>query len=98
MPMLILFAQMSLPSLQTIYDIAGILAVIAGVLYSRMSMSSIWLLENIDCTFSGESGDYPNIARTLPQILTRQRLHQSPFPRFTSIPKPDISTSLAGRE
>ena len=39
MLMLILFARSSLPSLQTIYFIAGILAVIAGVLYSRMSMS-----------------------------------------------------------
>jgi len=39
MLMLILFARSSLPSLQTIYVIAGILAVIAGVLYSRMSMS-----------------------------------------------------------
>jgi len=37
--MLILFARSSLLSLQTIYVIAGILAVIAGVLYSRMSMS-----------------------------------------------------------
>ena len=39
MLMLILFERSSLPSLQTIYVIAGILAVIAGVLYSRMSMS-----------------------------------------------------------
>ena len=30
---------MPIPSLQTLYIIAGILAVIAGVLYSRMSMS-----------------------------------------------------------
>ena len=39
MLMLILFARSFLLSLQTIYVIAGILAVIAGVLYSRMSMS-----------------------------------------------------------
>ncbi len=39
MPMLILLARSSLPSLQTIYVIAGILAVIGGILYSRMSMS-----------------------------------------------------------
>jgi len=39
MPMLLLLARSSLPSLQTIYVIAGILAVIAGILYSRMSMS-----------------------------------------------------------
>lgn len=36
---LILFARSTLPSLQTIYVIAGILAIIVGVLYSRMSMS-----------------------------------------------------------
>ena len=39
MPIFILLARSSLPSLQTLYIIAGILAVIAGVLYSRMSMS-----------------------------------------------------------
>ncbi len=39
MPLFILLARSSLPSLQTLYIIAGILAVIAGVLYSRMSMS-----------------------------------------------------------
>ncbi len=39
MPMLILLARSSLPGLQTIYVIAGILAVIGGILYSRMSMS-----------------------------------------------------------
>ena len=38
MAMLIFFARSSLPSLQTIYVITGILAVIAGVLYSQMSM------------------------------------------------------------
>jgi len=39
MPTFILLARSSLPSLQTLYIIAGIFAVIAGVLYSRMSMS-----------------------------------------------------------
>ena len=39
MPLFILLARSSLPSLQTLYVIVGILAVIAGIFYSRMSMS-----------------------------------------------------------
>ncbi len=35
----LIFARSSLPSMQTIFVIAGIIAVIGGVLYSRMSMS-----------------------------------------------------------
>jgi vacuolar-type H+-ATPase subunit I/STV1 len=39
MELALVFARSSLPSMQTIFVIAGIIAVIGGVLYSRMSMS-----------------------------------------------------------
>jgi|DEB0MinimDraft_3_1074331.scaffolds.fasta_scaffold154502_1 hypothetical protein len=39
MELALIFARSSLPSMQTIFVIAGIIAVIGGVLYSRMSMS-----------------------------------------------------------
>jgi hypothetical protein len=39
MTLALILARSSLPSLQTMMVIAGIIAVIGGILYSRMSMS-----------------------------------------------------------
>jgi len=39
MSLFVLLARSSLPSTQTMFVIAGIIAVIGGILYSRMSMS-----------------------------------------------------------
>jgi hypothetical protein len=39
MELALIFARNSLPSMQTMFVIAGIIAVIGGIFYSRMSMS-----------------------------------------------------------
>ena len=96
--MLILFARSSLLSLQTIYVIAGILAVIAGVLYSRMSMSEFWLLASFDFVFSRHSGARFIIKQTLALIFTHPRPHQSAFRCFTSVVESGIPMKLAGSE
>ena len=55
MPMLIWLARSSPPSVQTIYVIAGILAVIAGLLYSECQSASSVSLQSVGFTFSSSN-------------------------------------------
>lgn len=94
MPILILLARSSFLNLQTLYIIAGILAVIAGVLYSCMSMSKLWSLQRFNFTLVTDHWNCDYLTRILDLLLIRTRLRQSEFLRFTSIPLRCISMSL----